>query len=77
MEVTVKSTEGDQIKTVTRRHKGKETANGGKESQRERVREQTGSDGGRWKAATLGLPFEALSSVTSNVRDTIVSQVTT
>ena len=35
MEVTVKSMEGDQIKTVTKRDKGRETASGGKESQRE------------------------------------------
>lgn len=39
----IQSTEGDEIKTVTKRDKGRETASRGKESQR--MREQTD----RWR----------------------------
>lgn len=46
MDVTVKSMEGDQIKTVTRRGKGRETAHG-----RKRVTKRTSqrADRVRWK----------------------------
>lgn len=41
----IQSTEGDEIKTVTKRDIGRETASGGKESQRMRQR----ADRDRWR----------------------------